>query len=333
VDAAWPVGRGAFGHDTNFASLLSSQISTQLSLSNASNVKISTYYFRAHFTLANDPFGITVTITNLIDDGAVFFINSNEVARVNMPAAPATIAYLTTASSSVEATYKTFDVPPSVLIRGDNLLAVEVHNASVSSLDIGFGLTATVAFPTPIPILITNQPASQITPEDRTITFSVGASGLPLAYQWFKDGLPLPNAQGPGLILTNVLVSNGGQYWVTISNSISFVESVHASLTVLADTNGPVLLSAERTNGNQIRVLFSEAVAPATATNVGNYTLTNLAGGLVPLYAATLLDSTNILLTSEYLSLGSNYVLIVNNVQSRATRIASSRIPPYPSSA
>src|SRR3954466_6302175 len=117
VDTAWPIGRGAFGHDTNVDSLLSSQISTQLSLSNASNVKISTYYFRPHFTLTNNPFELTITITNLVDDGAVFFINSNEVARVNMPAAPATVAYLTTASSSVDATYKTFDVPASALVR------------------------------------------------------------------------------------------------------------------------------------------------------------------------------------------------------------------------
>src|SRR3954471_12411868 len=144
VDTAWPIGRGAFGHDTNVDSLLSSQISTQLSLSNASNVKISTYYFRTHFTLTNNPFELTITITNLVDDGAVFFINSNEIARVNMPAAPATIVYLTPASSSVDATYKTFDVPPSVLVHGDNILAVEVHNASNASLDIGFGLSATV---------------------------------------------------------------------------------------------------------------------------------------------------------------------------------------------
>jgi len=86
VDTSWPQGRGAFGYDTNAGSLLSSQIRTPLALSNASNVKISTYYFRTHFTLTNNPFDVTVTITNLIDDGAVFYVNSNEVQRVNMPA-------------------------------------------------------------------------------------------------------------------------------------------------------------------------------------------------------------------------------------------------------
>ena len=143
VDASWPIGRGAFGYDTNATSLLSSQIATPLTLSNAANVKINTYYFRTHFTLTKNPFDITVRITNLIDEGAVFYVNSNEVARVNMPAAPATIAYLTTASSSLDATYKTFDVPASALVRGDNLLAVEVHNSSAASPDIGFGLAAT----------------------------------------------------------------------------------------------------------------------------------------------------------------------------------------------
>jgi hypothetical protein len=329
TDAFWPLGRGAFGYDTNSLSLLYSQIVTPLTLSNASHVKIITYYFRTHFTLTNNPFDITVTITNLIDDGAVFYVNSNEVARFNMPAAPATIAYLTSASSSVDASYKSFDVPPTALIRGENTLAVEVHNVSSSSLDIGFGLAATVIYPSPTLIVITNQPVSQTVPDDGAVTFTVGASGAPRAFQWFKDGEPIANATGPTLSLSNVDQADAGAYWVTISNQVSFVESVHATLNVLADTSPPVLIRAERTNDTEIQFTFSEPVLAETATNLANYAVTNLAGGLVPVYGVTLIGSTNLVLRTEVLSLGSNYVLMANHVQdrSRYTNSAYSAIP------
>jgi hypothetical protein len=329
VDASWPLGGGAFGYDTNATSLLFSQIATPLTLSNAAHVKISTYYFRTHFTLTNNPFDITLKITNLIDDGAVFYINSNEVARLNMPAAPAAIAYLTTASSSIDATYKSFDVPSSALIRGDNLLAVEVHNASASSPDIGFGMAATVIYPPPTLLVITNQPASQSSPDEGSVTFTVGVTGSPKTFQWFKDGEPLVNATGPNLVLSSLRVSDGGEYWVTVSNEVSFVESFHARLTVIADTSPPVLIRAERTTDTKVQATFSERVVPETATNLTNYALTNLAGGLVPIYGAVLVDPASVVLTTETLSLGSNYVLMANHVQdqSRYTNSGYSAIP------
>src|SRR5947208_4712511 len=58
-DTAWPTGPGAFGYDTNAASLLNTQIKTPLSLSNGA-VRVLTFYFRTYFTLTNNPFDVTV---------------------------------------------------------------------------------------------------------------------------------------------------------------------------------------------------------------------------------------------------------------------------------
>ena len=103
-DAFWQTGFGCFatGYVGVAASPLSAQTRTSLPLTNAANSKITTYYFRNHFTVTNaNRYEIGVAVTNLIDDGAVFYVNSNEVFRLNMPNGG--VSFITTASSSVDA--------------------------------------------------------------------------------------------------------------------------------------------------------------------------------------------------------------------------------------
>src|SRR6267143_2554511 len=59
-----------------------------------------TYYFRTHFNFSGNSAGVTLSFSNYIDDGAVFYLNGFEIQRVRMPASPASITYstLTTAS-------------------------------------------------------------------------------------------------------------------------------------------------------------------------------------------------------------------------------------------
>ena len=116
---------------------------------------------------------------------------------------------------------------------------------------------------------------------------------------------------------------------MTISNAVSLVESAHVTLNILADTSAPVLISAERTAPTQVFVNFSERVSENTATNVPNYTLTNLAGGLVKIFQIVRVTSSNVVLTTDGLSPGSNYVLMANNVQdiSRYTNSAFTATP------
>src|SRR6185503_17196795 len=67
-----------------------------------------------------------------------------------------------------------------------------------------------------------------------TATFQVGADGdLPLAYQWFLDGTPVPNANSATLTLANVQPNQAGIYSVQISNATARVTSQGATLVVL----------------------------------------------------------------------------------------------------
>ena len=105
--------------------------------------KYITTYFRRSFT-ANDTAGIHQVILNLVrDDGAVVYLNGDELFRDNIPDGDVTAE--TTAIAGVggadESQWFTFDVPPEKLVAGQNTLAVELHQSSSTSSDISFDLS------------------------------------------------------------------------------------------------------------------------------------------------------------------------------------------------
>jgi len=112
----------------------------------------TTYYFRTHFALGVDPSLVTqFEFSTVIDDGAVFYLNGVEVEpRLRMTSGE--IGYGTYASGSVyNATYEgPVSIPTDNLVAGDNVFAVEVHQATPGSSDVVFGLQldATGTFPT-----------------------------------------------------------------------------------------------------------------------------------------------------------------------------------------
>lgn len=99
-------------------------------------------YFRKTVTLSGVSSFVSLELNLRRDDGAVVYINGQEVRRDNMSGG--TVTYQTFASSVVgstaEETYYSMSIDPSVLLEGDNLIAVEIHQASATSSDISFDL-------------------------------------------------------------------------------------------------------------------------------------------------------------------------------------------------
>ena len=81
---------------------------------------------------------------------------------------------------------------------------------------------------------VTALPASQTICLGEPAAFSINAtSEHPLTYQWLRDGVPIPNAITPGLILSNATVALAGRYRVAVQGGgVSFITS-DAQLTVL----------------------------------------------------------------------------------------------------
>jgi hypothetical protein len=96
-----------------------------------------TCYFRTRFQLEGTTGRGTVAIHHAVDDGAVFYLNGQELSRHNMPAG--LVAHTTWAASAVEASCASFTNNVTNLVAGENVLAVEVHQATRPAYDIVFG--------------------------------------------------------------------------------------------------------------------------------------------------------------------------------------------------
>ena len=91
----------------------------------------------------------------------------------------------------------------------------------------------------PAPLFL-QQPASQTLVEARTATFTSMAMGTPRpGYQWLFNGGPLPNATNNTLVLTNLALTQAGDYAVVAANLFGSVTSTVAQLAILEDFNLP----------------------------------------------------------------------------------------------
>ena len=108
---------------------------------NSSAKYITTYFRRA--IVAPDTNGFRSLKLRLVrDDGALVYLNGVEVFRSNMPTGA--IMYSTTSSASLsggdEFIAEETNLPPALLRPGTNVVAVEVHQSSGGSSDLGFDL-------------------------------------------------------------------------------------------------------------------------------------------------------------------------------------------------
>ena len=136
ADGDWQVGLAKFGYGDN-------DETTTVSYGGVDNQKQITTYFRRRFYL-NDPADYSALTTSLlVDDGAVIYLNGNEVERINIDSG--TVTYSTPAKDSVggddEETFFDWFLDPADLVAGENVIAVEVHQRSQTSSDLGFDLT------------------------------------------------------------------------------------------------------------------------------------------------------------------------------------------------
>ena len=133
---------------------------------------------------------------------------------------------------------------------------------------------------------ITTQPADRTAVPNATATFSVGTSSDALkCYQWFRDGVAIPNAVNSQYRLVVQNSDNGAVFSVVVSIiGGNTATSGNATLTVGADTIRPTVLSvAANAAGTQITVTYSEAMDPTSSASAANYTVAGAAPASVTL--------------------------------------------------
>jgi hypothetical protein len=102
------------------------------------NNKFITTYFRKAFTVADPSTIDNIKASVLFDDGVVVYINGIEVFRNNMPVGTITNTTLALQAIPVENEFISFTIPVNLLVDGNNVISVEVHQNSPQSSDVSF---------------------------------------------------------------------------------------------------------------------------------------------------------------------------------------------------
>ncbi len=160
---------------------------------------------------------------------------------------------------------------------------------------------------------ITSAPAGRTVFAGQPVTFRVAwsGSGIIPSIQWLENGFDIFGATSASYTIPSAaLYQNTYTYSARISNVFGdSVTSAAATLTVLEDTNPPVVLSASSLVSNSLNVIFSEPVDPVTSQDWNNYTLSGHT-----ISSVSLLGDTNVQIIVEP-PIGADYLLGIQNVK------------------
>lgn len=135
IDDSWQTGISEFGYGD-------ADEKTVVRFGANSATKYTTTYFRKTFTIADASLYTFYTMNVKRDDGIVVYVNGVEVSRLNMPVG--TISFSTFASSDMagtdESSWQPITLPAGTFVTGSNTVAVEIHQANLTSSDISFDL-------------------------------------------------------------------------------------------------------------------------------------------------------------------------------------------------
>ena len=171
------------------------------------------------------------------------------------------------------------------------------------------------------PVTIVTHPQSQTVTEPSPVVFSVVYQGTPpISAQWFRNGTLIAGATNATYRLaTSLPADSGSVFFVTLTNGVTntifTALSSNAVLTVLPDTNPPVVMRIFNLGATNVQIVYSKTVEAASATNMANYVFTN---GLTVAGAALNPDALTVVLTTGPMVFGSNYSIIINGVRDRA---------------
>ncbi|WP_272491985.1 PKD domain-containing protein [Nocardioides mangrovi] len=255
--SSWATGIPRLGYGDTFDT-------TVLSYGSSSSNKYITTYFRAAFDLATVPDSLSLLLSS--DDGAVVYLNGTEVARDNLPSGSITSSTLalTDRSGGAETALASFTPPTSLLVTGRNTVAIEVHQFSRTSSDMGLdveldALTATASDTNQSPTAAFTSSVDGLT-ADLDATGSTDPDGSVTYYSWdFGDG-----TTGTGATISHTYAA-GGDYDVTLSvlddeGSLSTVTH-----TVTADSPTQTVIA----NGSAWRWKFDNAALPSGWNTAG----------------------------------------------------------------
>jgi hypothetical protein len=253
-DAFWKSGQAELGYGDGGEK-------TVISYGGNTSNRYITSWFRKNFTYNSKQDVIGLSISLNCDDGAVIYLNGNEIQRYNMPGGviDAGTTAIVSISGTDETTFHNFSVGPDFLINGTNTISVEVHQAAANSSDLSFDmeLTANLSgnsnyLSTAKELLVNSQTALNIS----AVFESDGKCLLPAE---ISTALTLSKACSPYIVGENVNITSAGSLIIEpgvelwMSDGVSF--SSFGPIIAKGTKNEPVIFrsnpqSAEQKWGN-----------------------------------------------------------------------------------
>jgi hypothetical protein len=208
-DSSWTNGPGLFGFET--APLPAPGIRTPFTDSDQ-----LTFYARTRFVYNGSLSGVTISIDQILDDGAVYYLNGTEIGRSGVAAGAVTfttVANRTTGDATEELNVIT--VPGTALVNGTNVFAAEIHQVKTTSSDVVFGARLKISTPTQ-PSLVINKVLPGTAGNGYVEIYNPRATNINLRNHYFTDN---PANLTKFRVTTDVIVPAGGLA------SVGFAES------------------------------------------------------------------------------------------------------------
>ena len=139
-DSAWGSGAARLGFGSDQAPL---GTTIRRFVTGTSGPQVTNFYFRRAIVVTNPAAFTSTQFRYQRDDGCIVYLNGDEVFRNNMPAGTIVATNFATATvSGVPAafTFYTNNVASTNFLAGTNFIAVEVHQSTFNSSDIGWEL-------------------------------------------------------------------------------------------------------------------------------------------------------------------------------------------------
>ena len=210
-----------------------------------------TFYFRTSFTEPGTNPYTQLQARLLRDDGAVVYLNGAEIFRQNMP--NGTVTHLTQASSAVggatENTFFSTNVSSALLLLqpGLNTVAVELHQNTNTSSDIGFNFElVALSDSTPPSVSLTNpiSPATFIAGNNIALGATAGDDSGVAQVEFYANGLLVSTDTASPYSATLGNARFGGYTLTAVAQDVAGLRATSAPVTinVTLETNAVTLV-------------------------------------------------------------------------------------------
>lgn len=185
------------------------------------------------------------------------------------------------------------------------------------------------------PTITANPPATTTVEQNRPLSLTVGAAGVPLSFQWYKNDAEVPGATLATYSVPLAQVSDSGMYYAVVFNSLARRTSTVAQVTVFQDTTAPgveTIFSYPTVDAggvatlNQIIIEFNE---PVTAASVGSPASYTVPGGGNPASVVVTNERSVVLILGTPLAEDTAYTVTLSGATDSVGNVASSSSAPF----